>query len=181
MALHRDIHWIGRQCAVTGYGMQLIDQKLKGFFDIEAARLWEDSLIDAMHAREWLNKADFDKGLTIARTRYSPAQGNVAQPLQATVLPTPANGRIAPMPQAAKSEPRNSEAPKSEAPKPEEPKLQKPDPIVTVPKTIETKKPEPVGLKLEPAEPPKPAVPRFHVQFTGSAKFVRPWRVLPKR
>ena len=30
MALHRDIHWIGRQWAVTGHGMQLIDQKLKG-------------------------------------------------------------------------------------------------------------------------------------------------------
>jgi hypothetical protein len=171
MALHRDIHWIGRQWAVTGFGMQLIDQKLKGFFDIEAARLWEDGLIEAMHAKEWLNRADFDKGLTIARTRYSPAQGNVTQPLQATVLPAPANGRIAPMPQAAKSEP----------PKPEAPKLQKLDPIVTAPKTTETKKPEPVRLKLEPAEPPKAAIPGFHVQFTGSAKFVRPWRVMLKR
>src|SRR6266851_1006132 len=104
MALHRDIHWIGRQWAVTGYGMQLIDQKLKGFFDIEAARLWEDGLIEAMHAKEWLNKADFDKGLTIARARYPGSEGNVAQPLEATVLPTPANGRIAPMPQAPKSE-----------------------------------------------------------------------------
>jgi hypothetical protein len=176
MALHRDIHWIGRQWAVTGFGMQLIDQKLKGFFDIEAIRLWEDGLIEAMHAKEWLNRADFDKGLTIARTRYSPAQGNVTQPLQATVLPAPANGRIAPMPQAAKPK-----EPKSEAPKPEEPKLQKLDPIVTVPKTTEAKKPEPVRPKLEPAEPPKPAGPKFHVQFTGSAKFVRPWRVTQKR
>jgi hypothetical protein len=186
MALHRDIHWIGRQWAVTGYGMQLIDQKLKGFFDIEAIRLWEDGLIQAMHAKEWLNRADFDKGLTIARTRYSPAQGNVTQPLQATVLPAPANGRIASMPQAAKSEapkpePSKSEVPKSEVPKPEEPKLQKLDPIVTVPKTIEAKKPEPVRPTLEPAEPPKPAGPKFHVQFTGSAKFVRPWRVTQKR
>jgi hypothetical protein len=196
MALHRDIHWIGRQWAVTGYGMQLIDQKLKGFFDIEAIRLWEDGLIEAMHAKEWLNRADFDKGLSIARTRYSPAQGNVTQPLQATVLPAPANGRIASMPQAAKSEAPKSEAPKSEpsksepsksepskseVPKPEAPKLQRLDPIVTAPKTIEAKKPEPVRPKLEPAEPPKPASPKFHVQFTGSAKFVRPWRVMPKR
>ena len=37
MALHRDIHWIGRQWAVTGHGMQLIDQKLQGFFDIAIA------------------------------------------------------------------------------------------------------------------------------------------------
>jgi hypothetical protein len=176
MALHRDIHWIGRQWAVTGYGMQLIDQKLKGFFDIEAIRLWEDGLIEAMHAKEWLNRADFDKGLSIARTRYSPAQGKVTPPLQATVLPAPANGRIAPMLQAAKSE-----APKSEPPKSEESKLQKLDPIVPAPKTIEPKKPEPVRLTLEPAEPPKPAGPKFHVQFTGSAKFVRPWRVTQKR
>ena len=39
MPLHRDIHWIGRQWAVTGLGMQLIDQKLKGFFDIEVSQL----------------------------------------------------------------------------------------------------------------------------------------------
>jgi hypothetical protein len=181
MALHRDIHWIGRQWAVTGYGMQLIDQKLKGFFDIEANRLWEDDLIDAMHAKEWLNRADFDKGLSIARTRYPGSAGNVTPPLQAAVLPAPANGRSAPMPQAAKSEAPKSEPSKSEVPEPEAPKLQKLDPIVTAPKTIEAKKPESVRPKLEPAEPPKPAGPKFHVQFTGSAKFVRPWRVMPKR
>jgi hypothetical protein len=171
MALHRDIHWIGRQWAVTGYGMQLIDQKLKGFFDIEAIRLWDDGLIEAMHAKEWLNKADFDKGLTIARARYPGSGGSVAEPLEATVLPAPANGRVAPMPQA----------PKPEEAQPIEPKLQKLDPIVAVPKTSETKQPEPVRLKPEPAQPPRPAIPKFHVQFTGTAKFVRPWRVLLKR
>ena len=45
MALHRDIFWIGRQWAVTGHGMQLIDQRLMGAFDIEVARLWDDDLI----------------------------------------------------------------------------------------------------------------------------------------
>jgi len=40
MALHRDIYWVGRQWAVTGYGMQAVDQKLQGKFDIEASRLW---------------------------------------------------------------------------------------------------------------------------------------------
>ena len=70
MALHRDIHWIGRQWAVTGHGMQLIDQKLQGFFDIEAVRLWDESHIEAMRAKEWLNVADFDKGLAVARARY---------------------------------------------------------------------------------------------------------------
>jgi hypothetical protein len=197
MALHRDIHWIGRQWAVTGYGMQLIDQKLKGFFDIETIRLWDDGLIEAMHAKEWLNKADFDKGLAIARARYpgSPRepgpQDNVAQPLETTVLPAPTNGHSAPMPQAAKAvEPkpkelkpveRKREEPKPEEPKPEEAKPQKPEPIVAVAMTTETKNPAALGLKLAPAVPPKPAVPWFHVQFTGSAKFVRPWRVMLKR
>ena len=37
MALHRDIYWVGRQWAVTGYGMQAVDPKLKGQFDIEAS------------------------------------------------------------------------------------------------------------------------------------------------
>ena len=69
MALHRDILWIGRQWAVTGHGMQLIDQRLMGDFDIEVARLWDDDLIERMHAKEWLNAADFDKGLAVARTR----------------------------------------------------------------------------------------------------------------
>ena len=50
MALDRDIHWVGRQWAVTGYGMQAVDQKLKGQFDIEASRLWEDGLSESLHA-----------------------------------------------------------------------------------------------------------------------------------
>ena len=70
MALHRDIHWIGRQWAVTGHGMQLIDQKLQGFFDIEIARLWDEDHIATMHAKQWLNAADFDKGLAVARARF---------------------------------------------------------------------------------------------------------------
>ncbi|ANW02020.1 hypothetical protein [Bradyrhizobium icense] len=79
MALHRDILWIGRQWAVTGHGMQLIDQKLQGFFDIEVARLWDDDLIAQMHAKEWLNVADFDKGLAVARTRHKrPEEGSAA-------------------------------------------------------------------------------------------------------
>src|SRR5437868_5467372 len=114
MALHRDIHWIGRQWAVTGFGMQLIDQKLKGFFDIEAVRLWEDGLIEAIHAKEWLNKADFDKGLEIARKRYPDPSGAVVPSPVEKVLPTPTNGQIAPLPPARK---------------PEAPGLQKFDPL----------------------------------------------------
>jgi hypothetical protein len=70
MPLHRDIYWVGRQWAVTGYGMQAIDQKLNGIFDIEVSGLWDDDLAERMHALEWLNAADFDKGLAAARKHY---------------------------------------------------------------------------------------------------------------
>src|SRR5882757_737891 len=89
MPLHRDIHWIGRQWAVTGLGMQLIDQKLKGFFDIEVPRLWEDALIEEMRAKEWLNVADFDKGLEVARKRFA-AGGVTSPPPEAATPPQPA-------------------------------------------------------------------------------------------
>jgi hypothetical protein len=208
MALHRDIHWIGRQWAVTGFGMQLIDQKLKGFFDIEAVNLWDDGLIEAMHAKEWLNKADFDKGLAIARKRYPGLSSTVTPPSEEKPLPAPVNGQVAALLQALKpEEPKlqkpdpigtvSAAAPRAErplptpanghvaalprAPKPEEPKLQKLDPIVTAPPIAEAKQPAPFRLKIEPVEPPRPAPPDFHVQFTGSAKFVRPWRVRQRR
>jgi len=70
MALHRDIYWIGRQWAVTGSGVQAIDQRLKGAFDIEVSRLWDDDLPERMRAHAWLNAADFDKELSVARTRF---------------------------------------------------------------------------------------------------------------
>jgi hypothetical protein len=91
MALHRDIFWIGRQWAVTGHGMQLIDQRLMGAFDIEVAGLWDDDLIARMHAKEWLNAADFDKGLAVARTRH-PQAGSasvVAPPVPAIETAAP--------------------------------------------------------------------------------------------
>jgi hypothetical protein len=55
MALHRNIYWVGKQWAVTGYGIQACDQKQKGKFDIEAARLWEDGVLERMRAERWLN------------------------------------------------------------------------------------------------------------------------------
>ena len=70
MALHRDIYWVGRQWAVTGHGMQVDRPEAEGNFDIEVARLWDDGLVESMRAKEWLNAADFDKGLAIARARY---------------------------------------------------------------------------------------------------------------
>jgi hypothetical protein len=70
MALHRDIHWVGRQWAVTGSGMQAVDQKRRSKFDIEASRLWDDGLLESMLGQEWLNREDFEKGLAVARKHY---------------------------------------------------------------------------------------------------------------
>jgi hypothetical protein len=51
MALHRDIYWVGRQWAVTGYGIQAIDRKLKGKFDIGASRVWKEGLLENMREK----------------------------------------------------------------------------------------------------------------------------------
>ena len=80
MALHRDIYWVGRQWAVTGYGMQAIDPKLQGQFDIEAARLWDDDLSVSLNAGGWLNSEDFAKALSVARARYPQPPGMAARP-----------------------------------------------------------------------------------------------------
>ena len=70
MALHRDIYWVGRQWAVTGYGVQACNQKQKAKFDIEASLLWEDGVLESIRAEAWLNIEDFEKALAVARERY---------------------------------------------------------------------------------------------------------------
>ena len=85
MALHRDIYWVGRQWAVTGFGIQAIDQRLKGSFDIEVSRLWDEIAVERMRALAWLNAEDFDKALEIARARY-PEPPRKKMPLVESVL-----------------------------------------------------------------------------------------------
>ncbi len=80
MALHRDIYWVGRQWAVTGYGLQAVDQKQKGKFDIEAPRLCEDGLLESLRAEKWLNIDDFEKALAVARRRFPEPQRKAASP-----------------------------------------------------------------------------------------------------
>ena len=70
MALHRNIYWVGRQWAVTGSGIQACDQKQKGKFDIEAARLWEDGVLESVRGLKWLNGEDFEKAVSVARKYY---------------------------------------------------------------------------------------------------------------
>ncbi|WP_076859892.1 hypothetical protein [Bradyrhizobium mercantei] len=70
MPLHRDIHWLGRQWAVTGHGLQLINQKQMGYYDIEAARLWE-ARVTEVQTKAWIDRPDFDKALEIARGKFA--------------------------------------------------------------------------------------------------------------
>jgi hypothetical protein len=165
MALHRDIYWVGRQWAVTGYGVQACDQKQKGKFDIEASQLWEDDVLQSLRAHEWLNFEDFDKALSIARQRF----------------PEPPRKPAPPSPQAIAFPVRdcNAAAPSPQAPKLEEPKILKVDPIEPASKIEELGRPE--LPKPNTVDPPRPPEPKFKMRFTGSAKFARPWRVRLKR
>lgn len=70
MPLHRDIFWLGRQWAVTGFGMQAINQKYDGRFDIPIERLWDDALPEGVSDQKWFNPDDFSKALAIARARH---------------------------------------------------------------------------------------------------------------
>jgi hypothetical protein len=112
MALHRDIFWVGRQWAVTGFGMQAVDRKLKGKFDIEVSRLWEDGLLEGIRAEAWLNVADFEKALGFARKHYPQAPGTEA-PREADVL-----GLIDTVLKEKSPKPRGARETPTEAPKP---------------------------------------------------------------
>ncbi|MGX1322992.1 hypothetical protein AB7M17_006445 [Bradyrhizobium sp. USDA 377] len=99
MALHRDIFWVGRQWAVTGAGIQAVDQRLRGVLDIEIARLWDDDLVQSRRAKPGVNAADFDKALTVARERFPQAQPPdpiVAQLAALGVVETPVVSPVLP-------------------------------------------------------------------------------------
>ena len=166
MALHRDIFWIGRQWAVTGHGMQLIDQRLEGAFDIEVIRLWDDELIESLRAKAWLKVEDFDKGLAVARERHPHSSGAV-RPVPVTAQ-VPVPEPIAPPPPAAKPE-----APEFETRKPERPAPMLPS------HPAEPQAPEsqlPVAI-----EPQEQRSPDLQMKIDGGAKFARPWRVWMKK
>jgi hypothetical protein len=78
MALHRDIYWVGKQWAVTGYGVQACNQKQRGGFDIEGSRLWEAGVLERLRAEAWFNSEDFDKALEVARKHYPEPPRKVA-------------------------------------------------------------------------------------------------------
>ena len=86
MALHRDIFWIGRQWTVTGFGMQAINQKLEGKFDVGIDRLWDDDWLAFLRDQQWFNAEDFSRGLAIARARYPEPPRQSKPPLPVEVV-----------------------------------------------------------------------------------------------
>jgi hypothetical protein len=133
MALHRDIYWVGRQWAVTGFGVQAVDQRLKGAFDIERARLWEDNLEQRMRALPWLKADDFDKALDIARARFPEPPRKSLSLVDSILEMIPPAGR-------------------GEAPKPATPPIETTPPASVPPKPAAAS----IGASLPPAVPPKP-------------------------
>jgi hypothetical protein len=152
MALHRDIYWVGKQWAVTGNGVQACDQKQKSQFDIDPTRLWDDDVVDRLRANKWLNVDDLEKALSIARQRFS------EPPRKVTPAP-----RVAPI------------EPPPPVVNPKSPKQAKPDPVEPPRAPAVVLQPS-AATKTNP-EPPRPAGPKFHMLFSGNAKFIRPWRV----
>jgi hypothetical protein len=104
MPLHRDIYWVGRQWAVTGYGMQAVNQKRHGGFDIEASRIWDDAFLDGLRAEAWFNSEDFNKGLSVARVRYPEPPRKAALPKDA-VSPVQESAPVEPPKVPLKPEP----------------------------------------------------------------------------
>ena len=82
MALHRDIYWVGKQWAVTGYGIQACNQKQREKFDIKGSRLWEDGVLESLRAEKWINNEDFDNALDVARKYYPEPPRKAAPPMQ---------------------------------------------------------------------------------------------------
>ena len=88
MALHRDIYWVGKQWAVTGYGIQACNQKQKSQFDIEKSRLWDEGVQDAIRSQKWVNADDFEKAVGIAR-KYYPEPPGWTPSARSTAKPNP--------------------------------------------------------------------------------------------
>jgi hypothetical protein len=98
MALHRDIFWVGRQWAVTGLGLQAVDQKQKSKFDIEISRLWDDDLLNDLSAQRWFNLEDFNKGLSMARARYPEPPREIVERVKESAAARPSKPQPRPEP-----------------------------------------------------------------------------------
>jgi hypothetical protein len=170
MALHRDIYWIGRQWAVTGHGLQAIDQRLRGVFDIEMARIWDEHALDALRANEWLNPVDFDKAIAAARKRYPEPARKAALPVE--TLPRLSNaGAPAPVspPPSPLASRLDSELPRADV-------LRRltstPERLASIPE------PTPLAEERLPDAVPAKFAASLQVSYHGElARFAPQWRV----
>jgi len=78
--LHRDIFWLGRQWAVTEFGIQAVDHRLNKKFDIETFRIWEDGLAQPLEKETWFDSADFAEALQVARQRLPKVSQAIVPP-----------------------------------------------------------------------------------------------------
>jgi hypothetical protein len=62
---------------------------LRGVFDIEVARLWDDDLVQYRRAKPGVNVMDFDEAISIARARYQDRAGSPPNVQPATPAQTP--------------------------------------------------------------------------------------------
>jgi hypothetical protein len=123
MALHRDIYWVGKQWAVTGHGIQACNQKQRGQFDIEASRLWEDGVQDAVRGLSWVNTEDFDKAITTARRYYPEPPRKVPPPTPPVSPPIHMAPEPAPEPQPSRLAKPEFDRPEFDKPEFEMPKF----------------------------------------------------------
>jgi hypothetical protein len=199
MPLHRDIHWLGRQWAVTGHGLQLINQKQMGYYDIEVARLWDAGIIQAMQGRAWIDRTDFDRAVEIARVRFprtapdgqapafepdaKPPPPATPPPQRTEPPPSPALeellARLKSRSTAAASAVRPAQAASAPPPQPEPPKAEspEPEPAEAPPPVAEMAGPSPQVTSSRP----EPVWPVYGYRIPGKARFVVPWRATVTR
>lgn len=68
--LHKDIFWLGRQWAVTGYGIQAVNRKLEMKFDIPIIRIWDEELANSMRDESRVDSEDFNDAVKITGNRF---------------------------------------------------------------------------------------------------------------
>ena len=175
MPLHRDIFWVGRQWAVTGHGMQPVDQKQKSKFDIEISRLWDDDLLHGLSAERWFNLDDFSQGLAIARTRY-PQPPHRAEPAPKVEPAKPEARREAK--EDIKADVETKTPLRAAAQRKSVSSLRESVPLQSLPS-------QPRCSPVKPApevEPEIPVVAEFAMRLDGgSAKFAPMWRIRIRR
>jgi hypothetical protein len=86
--LSEPIYWIGRQWAVTVYGVEC----RKGTYAIAAHRLWEGSdrgwpWEAHLAAKDWVDRSDAENALALARERFAHLEPMAHRPRRRKVAP----------------------------------------------------------------------------------------------